>query len=97
MSGGSYNYLCHKDSESILTNDDALEFMRDRLISLGYVDAAKETEYILLIMDQYRVEVDARLERLNKVFRSVEWMDSGDAGIEELEESIKQYRCISTK
>ena len=92
MSGGSYNYLCYNDAEDILNKQADIAVMRDRLIGLGFSDAAKETETILLISDQYTVRMEARLERLNGIWHAVEWMDSNDSGIEEVEKEIKKYR-----
>lgn len=57
MSGGSYNYLCYKDFPDICEQPSELENMRDRLVELGYEDAAKETEECLLIIRQTDVRL----------------------------------------
>jgi hypothetical protein len=69
-----------------------LSEMRDRLTEMGYLDAAKETESILLMITAFKVRIEARMERLSNVWHSVEWKDSGDFGMDAVEESIKKYR-----
>lgn len=92
MSGGSYNYLCYKDGIDIFERREELKSMRDRLVELGYLDAAKETESILLIMDSFEVRLQARLDRIRDVWQAVEWCDSGDSGREGVENAIEKYR-----
>ena len=92
MSGGSYNYLCFKEAYEIHEHRQDLTDMRDRLTQLGFLDAAKETESILLILDSFEVRIQARIDRLKDVWHSVEWKDSADSGIEAVEEAIKKYR-----
>lgn len=92
MSGGSYNYLCYKDSNEIHNSRSDIESMRDRLIQLGHLDAAKETESILLTLDAFYVKMQARIDRLNEVWHAVEWYDSGDYGATSVDEAIEKYR-----
>lgn len=92
MSGGSYNYLCYKESHDIHEKRSELASMRDRLTELGYLDAAKETESILLILDSFHVRLQARIDRLSPVWRSVEWCDSGDSDLSEIALAITDYR-----
>ncbi len=94
MSGGSYNYLCYKNSQEIGGYEalEEMEKMRDRLVALGYPDAAKETEQLRLAINSFHVRMDACLERINEVWQSVEWYDSGDSELKEVNEAIKKYR-----
>tara|TARA_R110000772_G_scaffold173645_1_gene285585 strand:- start:753 stop:1037 length:285 start_codon:yes stop_codon:yes gene_type:complete len=92
MSGGSYNYLCYKESYDIHERKEELNKMRDRLIELGFTDAAGETESVLLMLQSFEVRLQTRIDRLKDVWKSVEWMDSGDSGIDRLKDSIKEYR-----
>ena len=94
MSGGSYNYLCYKDSHEIHNNIGDLNDMRDRLIDLGYLDAAKETESIILMLNAFEVRLQARIDKLNKVWQAVEWYDSNDFGEDEIKKEIERYRHI---
>lgn len=93
MSGGSFDYLCYKgELEEILTHRYELNKMIERLTELGYKDAAKEAEKMLLTLDQFETRFEAMWERLQNIFWAVEWMDSGDTGIEEVNKQIKKYR-----
>ena len=94
MSGGSYNYLCHKDANDIHEHRQELNAMRDRLIELGHLDAAKETESVLLMLDDFYVRLQARIERLNPIWRAVEWCDSCDWGKEDVIEAVEKYRSL---
>lgn len=92
MSGGSYNYLFLQDYPEICEKQADLADMRDRLIALGYEDAAKETESILLLMESFRIRLDTRLDRLKPIWEAVEWADSGDSGLEDVQKAIDEYR-----
>jgi hypothetical protein len=92
MSGGSYNYLCYKQSYDIHERKEELNAMRDRLIELGFTDVAGETESVLLMLKSFEIRLQTRIDRLKDVWRAVEWMDSGDSGIEYVENSVNKYR-----
>ena len=94
MSGGSYNYLYCKDSYDIHERRNELNEMRDRLTELGYLDAAKETESVTLMLDSFEVRLQARLDRLNQVWKSVEWCDSGDSGEDYVKDEVEKYRNL---
>jgi uncharacterized protein related to proFAR isomerase len=94
MSGGSHNYLCSKDAQDMFdyqaTQD--LETMASRLIELGYVDAAKETLNLKYIVDQTIVRIEVHQKRLKGVWKSVEWHDSADSGLNQVAEAVEVYR-----
>lgn len=92
MSGGSYCYLCHKDALSIASARRDLSDMRDRLKDLGYPDAAKETDSILRVLDLQTEVLQAKIDRLNAVWRAVEWYDSADSGLEVIAVAVAAYR-----
>lgn len=92
MSGGSYDYLCYKDAFELESHREELNRMRDRLVELGHLDAAKETESIILTLDSFKVRMEARLSRLKDVWRAVEWLDSGDYRKEQVAEAVKKYQ-----
>jgi len=92
MSGGSYDYLCYKDVFELESQREHIVRMRDRLIELGHLDAAKETESILLVLDSFKVRMVSRLERLKAVWQAVEWLDSGDSGKDCVDDAIKEYQ-----
>ena len=93
MSGGSYDYLCYKDASDLFDYENQIRSMSDRLAELGYAeDAAKETEELILILRQFQNRVNARLERLQPVWRAVEWWDSGDSSEVGVKRALSEYR-----
>ena len=92
MSGGSFDYLCFMEVEQLMNNKDLLDKMANRLLELGYKDAAKETFLAKIILEQTEIRIEVIKERLEKVWKAIEWMDSGDSGIDEVDEAIKNYR-----
>lgn len=92
MSGGSYNYLCYKEHYDIHEGKEELKKMRDRLVELGFTDAAGETESVLLMLQSFELRLQTRIDRLRDVWYSVEWMDSGDSGIEQVKDEVEKYR-----
>jgi hypothetical protein len=95
MSGGSYEYLYVKTTEEIMGWGvrENLQRMADRLTEIGDAeDAAGETEDILAMIAQFERRVSVRLRRLSGVWHAVEWMDSGDSGIEEVRTALEAYR-----
>ena len=94
MSGGSYKYMCFKSDDELFSYEyiQELEKMVDRLTESGYEDVAREAEELLLTIKQSKVRCNTMHDRLSDVFKAVEWLDSGDYGMQTFEESIKEYR-----
>ena len=92
MSGGSFDYLCFMEVDKLMNNKELLDKMANRLLELGYKDAAKETVLAKIILEQTEIRIEVIRDRLEKVWKAVEWMDSGDSGIDRVEEVIKNYR-----
>ena len=93
MSGGSYNYLCHKDVSDLSNSQEDIQQMVDRLAGLGYAeDAARESEELLLTIRQYQTRINAMRSRLMWVWRSVEWWDSGNTSEEGVIQALSEYR-----
>lgn len=92
MSGGSFNYLCNRDADDIDEALGDLEAMRDRLVALGYDDAARETDELRLIVRLHQVRRKTILDRMRAVWRAVEWFDSGDSGPNVVREALTKYR-----
>ena len=93
MSGGSYDYLCHKFAEDWLSGvPESAQRMADRLAELGYHDAAVETNTIIAVARAAAARMQAHLDRMEPVWKAVEWMDSGDWGPDKVAEAIASYR-----
>lgn len=94
MSGGSYGYLCWKSGlEEIVAVQHQLRSMGDRLAGLGYAkDAALETEELLVMLRQWEVQVQVRAQRLEHVWKAIEWWDSCDWGEERVKAALAAYR-----
>lgn len=93
MSGGSYDYLCYKDPDQLMSCTDQLQSISDRLAGLGYApDAAAEVQELLLTIRQYDNRISSMMNRLTDVMRSVEWWDSGDCGEDAVKKSLEKYR-----
>jgi len=91
MSGGSYDYLYSKEPEDLLNRTGDLERMRDRLIGLDHVAAAKAVEALRLTVVESRVRIGVAMERIAPVMKAVEWLDSCDSGPEEVERAVKAW------
>lgn len=92
MSGGSYNYLCWKDVNELSECLEELDLMSNRLIELGYADAGRETIELSQIIKQSQKRKEVIRERLEFVWHAIEWMDSHDSTITEVNDAIKIYR-----
>lgn len=96
MSGGSYDYLCHKDADELINSShcqSTIDAMASRLSGLGYAqDAANETEELLLIVRQVQTRLNVRIDRLRGIWRAVEWWDSADSGEDSVKEALQHYR-----
>lgn len=92
MSGGSYNYLCHRDATGLLESLGQIEAMADRLSELGFADAARETHEVRLTVLQSRARLDAMIDRLRDVWHAVEWLDSCDWGLDAVLRYVHAYR-----
>jgi hypothetical protein len=96
MSGGSYNYLCHKSACDLLSGDGMNDLlnMRNRLTQLGYADAAKETDKLYQEIEHAQLVLENRLTHMFPVFHAVEWQDSCDTSAEETKETIEEWRKV---
>jgi len=96
MSGGSYNYLCWKDAEELMTMLDTIERMADDLAALGYApDAANETYLIARDLRRLQSRLNAILDGkqgLRNVWRAKEWWKSRDGTEESFKEALAKYR-----
>lgn len=58
------------------------------LREMGYPDAAEDTAQIVKLMD----DIETRAEALRGLWRTAEWIFSGDYGEDQLEQGVKEWR-----
>ncbi|ALO79583.1 hypothetical protein HOBO_176 [Bacillus phage Hobo] len=94
MSGGSFNYLCYKQTYELFDEENLIELenMATSLIELGHKDAAQELLNMKYTIEQSLVRVKTMKGRLYDVMHAVEWYVSGDRGKEAVAEAVKEYR-----
>lgn len=96
MSGGSFDYLCFKAVPDIFDAERSLASMGDALAVLGYApDAARETHAVLAEVRAARARIEAKLERLEGVWRAVEWWHSNDSTEDGVRRALADYRGAS--
>jgi hypothetical protein len=96
MSGGSFNYLCHKEADELLHggHEDA-EQMAGALAALGYAeDAAKATIALLVEIREVSARLDRSLDAIRPVWKAMEWWQSCDWGENELKAALADFRRI---
>lgn len=92
MSGGSYNYLCHK-TDDLSGRRGTVEEMAQRLEGLPYAsEAAADTRRVLALL----ADAQAQAERLADVWHAVEWWDSSDYGEDDVRDAIAKYTSTTT-
>lgn len=91
MSGGSFNYLCIKDIHDIAHGvGEEWDWMLNELDELA-PDIAKDMRLIRHYTDEFVKLHDARWKKLQPVLHAIEWWRSGDWGINQVDEAIKNY------
>lgn len=92
MSGGSYNYAYTKVDEM----DGAYSVIQDvkraeeRLRELGQQEAANEVYKYILFVEMVANRLSVQGNRIANVLRAVEWYDSGDSGIEVVNQACEK-------
>lgn len=93
MSGGSYDYLCHKFAEDWLAGPPyQAQQMADRLAVLGYHDAAVAMNDLIAQVRIARARIEPLVDRLQPVMKAVEWMDSGDWTADAVASAVEEFR-----
>lgn len=92
MSGGSFNYLCYKDTEALFNRLSDLEDMRESLIQYGYEDIAKDTQRLIEYIKSAECVIGTLKDMLEPVFHAVEWYESADYSKETMIEILEKYR-----
>lgn len=81
MSGGAFDYLCHRDA-SDLFRDDQIDHMVVALVECGHI--AKRVTERTQALAAMRKQIDDEIARLAPVWRAVEWHHSGDVGVDRI-------------
>lgn len=93
MSGGSYDYLCFKEADELFNSESSIKEMFDALAGLGYAeDAARATMDLLLEVRRSRVCLQAMKDKLEPVWKAIEWWHSCDTSEDDLKRSLDEYR-----
>ncbi|MBY0552873.1 MAG: hypothetical protein K2W95_36655 [Candidatus Obscuribacterales bacterium] len=97
MSGGSYEYICNRDSQELAESyGDPLTNMLERLLGLGYAnDAATETQGVIDDLAELRAlmaRIDRRMRPVQQVWRAMEWWDSMDSSEEGFRRALEEWR-----
>ena len=96
MSGGSFNYLCYKDTEDLFNHISDLEDMRESLIKYGYEDIAKDTQRLIEYIKSAKCVIGTLKDMLEPVFHAVEWYESADYSKDTMIEVLEKYRRKET-
>ena len=56
-------------------------------------DAARESAELLMIIKQFETRAEVIADRLNGVWKAVEWWDSCDIGEESVKKALEDYRA----
>jgi hypothetical protein len=107
MSGGSFNYLCHREADELLVRQqdirDMVDFLNQMIYSarktgkapetwlLQAEKAKRETLELLLFIEQVEKRLNGYLDRLSPVWKAIEWWQSGDWSKDQFEEALKEY------
>lgn len=92
MSGGSWNYLCYKDVSELVELEEDIENMGERLTGLGYAtDAAIDTLELLLTIRQFKAKSQELKDKLEDIWKAIEWWDSLDSGENEVKAALENY------
>ena len=94
MSGGCFGYLCYKEPLDLPNSQESILSMAERLKELGSEQAAEETKNLITLIQEYEAAAALSIERLKDLWKAVEWHDSGDWGIEDIEEQNQKYHAI---
>ena len=87
MSGGSLNYLCHKDAAAICDQMGDLRTLLEYLLKVNELTAFEATyEVYKTILD-----LEDKISDLRGVWRAVEWKLSSDWSTDQTREAIEEW------
>lgn len=81
MSGGSFNYLCYKDNEDLLSSSvlEDLASMVEALYVEGFDVEARETQCVIGRIEYIKQVIEGiGSDEIRKVWKAMEWFRSCD-------------------
>lgn len=95
MSGGSFNYLYAKSPDELIEMTDTIKRMRDRLVELKAPrTCVEQTERVLDLIERFWSVMTVRISSLEGVWHGVEWYDSNDWGLDQVQEVFQQFEDL---
>lgn len=89
MSGGAFGYPCEFGTlKDLWVDKSGIEGIADALKERGHDAAAAETEALLSELAAFEDYILARAERLRSVWKTTEWVVSGDWSEEDLAANV---------
>lgn len=94
MSGGSYGYLCYKETQDLFSSSciDNMAEMEQYLLAAGYKDIAKDVRRLIEYIKIAENRISVLHEDLAGVFHAIEWYASGDWGKDQMHKALENYR-----
>lgn len=93
MSGGRYGDICCCEPEELLQGHRIrqLEEIAQSLVDLGHLGVAIDMQLLINSCKFARSDIALRFEQLENVMQAVEWFDSGDYTIEQVNAAVDEY------
>jgi hypothetical protein len=92
MSGGSFDYLCHKDAAEAIMSAELTKMIEELFREFPDSAAARDTAALLALRDT----VNRKVSALHDVWHSVEWWRSNDWSRERAANAVKEYEQRSS-
>lgn len=99
MSGGSFNYLFHKEVSDLMEGQgiEDLKEMIEELEDNGFEDIAKDSITIYEDIQRIKLDLEKKLDRLSPVWRAVEYWRSADCSLDDVKKEVEKYRKVGLK
>lgn len=95
MSGGSFDYLCHKEADDFVAwIPDSIREMVDALAAYDTPEAkaaSKHTARVVLQLEAWQRLMDEHLKMLRPIWKAVEWHHSSDYSKDAVHEALAAY------
>ena len=98
MSGGAYTTNNHRpvyyaSIEDFVADPDALDLLVQDLAAIGYAnDAAALTDELLIMVRQFTIRANIRLEKLSSIWRALDYWKCQDDGEDGFKANLDEWR-----